>query len=318
MANYQEIMRTVVQGLSNQKRTLDDLNIELEAVKKELGDFEGEYSKEVRILNDRIDAINVQIDKTIKEAIAQLPKQITPDEINELISSQLTSLETKEDEFKTFITDYLVKAIAVVQSKVKDGKDGVDGKDGKDTTPKQIANSVEAWINENIDLLKGEDGKDGKDGKSIQGKSGKDGSDGVGIVNIERSKDDLLITLTDGSEKRFKLPRVSVGGGGVSEQVATSVRIISTDKDIELNAMSQNVLVDATNGNVTVKLPNPKACYFQQRSYKIGITRIDNTANSVNIIPFDSETILNETSQDLFYNEVLNLITDQINWWYGA
>lgn len=213
MANFQEIARTLIQGLANQKRTLDDLSIELEAVKKELGDFEGEYSKEVKVINDRIDAINVQIDKTIKEAIAQLPKQITPDEINELISSQLISLDAKEDEFKTFITDYLVKAIAVVQSKVKDGIDGVDGKDGKDATPKQIADSVEAWINENIDSLKG---ADGKDGKSIQGQSGKDGSDGVGIANIERSKDDLLITLTDGSEKRFKLPRISVGGGGIS------------------------------------------------------------------------------------------------------
>ena len=79
----------------------------------------------------------------------------------------------------------------------------------------------------NIESFKGEDGKDGKDGaKGEDGKDGakgKDGKDGIGIKDITEKNSEIVITLTDGTIKKLKMPRdirvISGGGskgGGVS------------------------------------------------------------------------------------------------------
>ena len=83
----------------------------------------------------------------------------------------------------------------------------------------------EAQIDEiilNIESFKGEDGKDGKDGaKGENGKDGakgKDGKDGIGIKDITEKNGEIVITLTDGTIKKLKMPRdirvISGGGGG--------------------------------------------------------------------------------------------------------
>lgn len=81
----------------------------------------------------------------------------------------------------------------------------------------------EARIDEiilNIESFKGEDGKDGKDGaKGKDGKDGakgKDGKDGIGIKDITEKNGEIVITLTDGTIKKLKMPRdirVISGGG---------------------------------------------------------------------------------------------------------
>jgi len=93
-----------------------------------------------------------------------------------------------------------------------DGKDGADGKDGKD----------------GINGRDGKDGKNGKDGKQgpigKSGKDGKNGSDGlagVGIADIIGFGHDLIIKMTDGSEKRFRLPSSSSSFGGGSSSIST-------------------------------------------------------------------------------------------------
>ena len=73
----------------------------------------------------------------------------------------------------------------------------------------------EARIDEiilNIESFKGEDGKDGKDGVK-----GKDGKNGIGIKDITEKNGEIVITLTDGTIKKLKMPRdirVISGGGG--------------------------------------------------------------------------------------------------------
>lgn len=79
----------------------------------------------------------------------------------------------------------------------------------------------EARIDEiilNIESFKGEDGKDGIDGiNGKDGAKGKDGKDGIGIKDITEKKGEIVITLTDGTIKKLKMPRdirVISGGGG--------------------------------------------------------------------------------------------------------
>lgn len=79
----------------------------------------------------------------------------------------------------------------------------------------------EARINEiilNIESFKGKDGKDGIDGiNGKDGAKGKDGKDGIGIKDITEKNGEIVITLTDGTIKKLKMPRdirVISGGGG--------------------------------------------------------------------------------------------------------
>lgn len=94
----------------------------------------------------------------------------------------------------------------------KDGRDGRDGVDGKDGLPGR-------------DGVDGKDGRDGKDGKpgprgerGLPGPAGKDGDDGVGIEDVTAYGRDMLVKLTDGTEKKFSLLGLSggtpFGGGG--------------------------------------------------------------------------------------------------------
>jgi len=85
----------------------------------------------------------------------------------------------------------------------------------------------------------------------------------------------------------------------ILDQTTSTTLIINTSIDLELSAQSQSVLVDATSGDIDITLPDPSLCLVSGRSYRIGITKIDTTDGMVNILPFASELIVGETSQDL-------------------
>ena len=82
----------------------------------------------------------------------------------------------------------------------------------------------------NIESFKGEDGKDGKDGidgtNGKDGDKGKDGKNGIGIKDITEKNGEIVITLTDGTIKKLKMPRdirvISGGGGSKGGGVASS------------------------------------------------------------------------------------------------
>ena len=176
----------------------------------------------------------------------------------------------------------------------------------------QIEEITTKWLDDNKESLKG------ADGKSIVGERGATGDNGISIVNAEMKGDYLVLTFSDDTEKRVKLPkqRVLVGGGGTIED--RTDLIITATQSIDLSVQSQTVLCDATIENINIKLPRPSSCFNSGRSLRIVFTRKDITENIVTIAPFDSELILNELSQDLLSREVINLITDGINWYYAA
>jgi len=102
----------------------------------------------------------------------------------------------------------------------------------------------------------------------------------------------------------------------ILDQTISTTLIISVNINSALDPESQSVLVDATGGDRDITLPDPSLCLDNSRSYRIGITKIDTSANVVNILPFDSELVVGETSQDLLLDgEVLNFITNGTNWY---
>lgn len=88
-----------------------------------------------------------------------------------------------------------------------------------------------------------------------------------------------------------------------------------------LSSTSQTVLADASLGIINLTLPNPIEFFNQAdgRSFRMAIHKIDSSTNAVNILPFSGELVVNEASQSLLYEgEILNFITDGINWYLGA
>jgi len=102
----------------------------------------------------------------------------------------------------------------------------------------------------------------------------------------------------------------------ILDQTTSTTLIINVNINSALDAESQSVLVNATSGDIDITLPDPSSCFDNNRSFRIGITKVDTTTNVVNILPFASELVVGETSQVLLLDgEVLNFITDSTNWY---
>lgn len=95
--------------------------------------------------------------------------------------------------------------------------------------------------------------------------------------------------------------------------------VFKVSNSTSLTAISQSVLVDASDRIVNIKLPSPSQSFSESRSFKIAVQKIDLSENVVNILPFGDELIVGEVSQTLEDDgEILNFITDGETWWLGA
>lgn len=143
----------------------------------------------------------------------------------------------------------------------------------------------------------------------------------VGIEDIKFEKDKLIIKTTDGKVRTFKISQTQIsmfGGSGEVVKADLLELVLRVTESRELENVSQTILCDATDGEINIKLPDPSRSYLNPRSIKIAISKIDISTNRVNILPFNGEKILNDTNQYLVASEVINLVTDGIDWWYGA
>ncbi len=95
--------------------------------------------------------------------------------------------------------------------------------------------------------------------------------------------------------------------------------ITKTSNNITLKPQTQALLVDATFGEINIKLPPPNESFSSERSINISIQKIDTSENIVNIVPNGSELVVGETSQELILDgEIYNFITDGADWYLGA
>lgn len=108
-------------------------------------------------------------------------------------------------------------------------------------------------------------------------------------------------------------------GINASDILQMQEKILNKNADYQALEESQLIIVDATSGEIEITLPNPADCLINNISYKIGVTKKDVSSNFVIIKPFASELVVGETQQDLQLDgEVLNFITDGVDWYLGA
>jgi len=190
------LLPTIFEALANLKAKTDDLV-------EELNGFEDEFSKSRDLVNKQIEDLTVQMDRLIKEAVKALPKAKDG-------SDGKNGLDAEVD-YET-LKDFILKAVDVLPKAIngKDGSSGQDGEKGRD----------------GLDGAKGQDGSDGSDGedgkqgsKGKDGHIGKDGEDGLSIEDLYEKNGYIVITLSDGTIKELKLPKIEkhmtrVGGGG--------------------------------------------------------------------------------------------------------
>jgi len=95
--------------------------------------------------------------------------------------------------------------------------------------------------------------------------------------------------------------------------------IVNTTTDIIVGVSTETILCDCSVNDIQVTLPNPSLAFNTSRSKTISISKIDSSTNYATILPYSSETIASQTSINLVKeSEVINLVTDGLNWYLGA
>lgn len=207
-----ELLATLTEALAIQKDKIDDINSTIELLTDETKANQDEIIKVKESLTKQIEDIYIQTDKLINKAISTITVEVP--NIDKIVSDKFVEFTKNQvQEKKDFVTE-LTKYINSIMP--KDGKDGLDGKDA-DT--ESIIQDIKLFILENKETFRGERGLKGDDGLD-----GKDGRDGVGIEDIKRVKDELVIELTNDTKKKFKIPKdiIKYVGGGTSNDTTTS------------------------------------------------------------------------------------------------
>ena len=203
-----------------------------------------EVSKKASNIDEKIDNLAISQEKEINDkanAILKdfevkyynyvkniaLPKDGKDFDLNlwenakEELNSAKKELETSLKNLKSEISKFNDEQISNYSTFIKESESKIDD---IVTNCNSFVEKTKAQIDEiisTINTFKGEDGKDGKDGaKGENGKDGakgKDGKNGIGIKDITEKNGEIVITLTDGTIKKLKMPRdirVISGGGG--------------------------------------------------------------------------------------------------------
>ena len=205
-------LKEVSKKASNIDEKIDNLAISQE---KELNDKANAILKDFEVKYENY-VKNIALPKDGKDFDLNLWENFKKDrdiiankaigELNDLKAEIIKFFQEQTDNYNAFVKENESKIDDVV------------------TNCNSLVEKTKAQIDEiilNIESFKGEDGKDGKDGvdgtNGKDGAKGKDGKDGIGIKDITEKNGEIVITLTDGTIKKLKMPRdirVISGGGG--------------------------------------------------------------------------------------------------------
>lgn len=303
MEQLQQLINRLVQ-LESEFDSLPDLNKiikDLEALKQsknendikfirdELRLFAEEFfnSKNSEILNKIVEDIKAQID--VLDNDSNDIKTKLENDVNSLVSDLSSKFETfkkalakQSNDYQLELDDKVTNAIALINAKLKTVKNGLDGKDG----------------------LNGRDGLQG-----LKGDNGLNGNDGIGISNITYKSNTLIITLSNGSEKKFKLniPSYGGGGGGVSQDTVSQMisDAIQTSSDVYTKSEVDNIVSSAIDDLVNGANENLNTLQELSNALNNDENFATNVLNQISL-KADSSNIYTKAESDAMYERLDN------------
>ena len=138
MADNSALFSTLIQGLAALNARAKELESDSDDLKLELNEFEGEYAKEKTLIHERIDSLNVQIFRLIKEEISKIPTPTNGKDYDEVVAKALIKAEISKLIKQRNIDVSNIKSDileAVYKIEVPKAEDGID------------------WLNQNQKIL---------------------------------------------------------------------------------------------------------------------------------------------------------------------
>jgi len=196
------ILATLIEAVALQKEAIDDISSTLDLLTSETKTNQDEIVKTKDLLQKKIEDLIITTQKMIDKALSSIKipdvEKVDYLRIETSIKAKISRLMEERDkdlsEFRSELKDYIIENLSKFKPK--------DGKNGKDADNQLIIEEIKSYILSNKELFKGEKG-----------------ATGVGIEDITKNKDQIIITLTDGTIKKFSIPKTTVhsgGGGGVN------------------------------------------------------------------------------------------------------
>jgi hypothetical protein len=205
-------LKEVSKKASNIDEKIDNLAISQE---KELNDKANAILKDFEVKYENY-VKNIALPKDGKDFDLNLWENFKKDR-DSIINKTVSELNDLKAEVIKFFQEQTANYNAII-------KENESQNNKKEANYNAFIKEKESRIDEiilNIESFKGKDGKDGKDGidgtNGKDGAKGKDGKNGIGIKDITEKNGEIVITLTDGTIKKLKMPRdirVVTGGGG--------------------------------------------------------------------------------------------------------
>jgi hypothetical protein len=194
------------------------------------------------------------------------------------------------------------------------GRDGRDGRDGASIDRAVVRDGrlvLTRSTGDDIDVgpvtgSKGDRGEPGPKGESIvgpagpAGRDGRDGEDGVGIADVARVKDSIVLTLDDGRTVDLGSfrgpagpsgPRGPAGTGGTGGGAAITVQdegSTLTTEATSLNFTGSGVTATNSGSSVTIDVPGSSGSGLQL----IGSATLTTQSSTTDVIPYDGTTPL--------------------------
>jgi len=201
-----EILATLIEAIAVYKEKIADLEDTIDLIKDETKTNQDEVVNVKEALEKQIEdmaiATNKLIDKAIKSIKIPEAEKVDYYRIETSIKAKINRLLHEKDadiaEVRADLKRYVIENLARFKPR-----------DGKDADNELIIRELKDFIQTNKSQFKGKDGRDGESGV-----------DGVGIADIKKDKDYLTIYLTDGTKKRFEIPKTTIyrgNGQGISE-----------------------------------------------------------------------------------------------------
>jgi len=307
MNEENEIEPTLIEGLAALNQRLNDLEIEADGTKKEINDFQGEYAKEVKLLQQQIDDITVQIDRLIREAVKDIPiakdgkdgKDYNEDVAKALLKAEINKLVKQRNLETENIKSEVLQAVENIPV-----QKGDKGEDGKNVTDEQIQTYITDWLDDNIESLKG--------ARGIQGHNGKDGEDGISIIDAKIENDKLIILFSNGDEKSIAMPKpktIYAGGGGGDSALKQRVEIENMFITAQANLYTELSYIDGDISNINVYNNDTKTALLFTKD----ITYINGNISNIKIL---DKVNIRTLTKDISYDDYGNI--DKISSNYKA